>query len=1321
MRPTARIWRMSALALALGPSCSLGSAGDNGAGDHGAGSIRVGAAGSVGSAAPVTAVPFLIPNGTNTGIVNSNFLFEPEVPMASLKYTPTWNEIEQLLDNPYRVTPCSALISAPPLVRNTPPNEQNFPSYCTSTALVRRPGFGVTLPPFLIDPLNYNPTTGEEMRLLNPLYAGGEFDATSACVSATADPCTPDQKMITVSSGFDRMGVGDTAIDYDSPIARDTPTCVLSTETPEGIALCGGDPGEPGYTRFGNLNLRSYSTPALPLPGTATPATSTAGFPLFDPDRGFIYPRTPANPEGGLRKPSLRIPEVGGAPGSPNFLANIDPNNVAPSNENDYVLDRAVAIQLGKALFWDMQVGSDGVQSCGTCHFHAGADNRTKNLLNPNHLGPQKFAATFDLRPPNSELTVADFPFHKLRDPEIAGDPACTMPIRANINPGVLENNFPEGVTDFTVCDADNIASDTNDVASSMGVHFGMFADIPAPGSAAFTQPSATGGVRAVLPDLRQPNPMDPIAGFAGTTGNEIRRVEPRNTPTLFGAAFNFDNFWDARARHDANGGSVFGAADPQSHVFVGTPGQDDLTATRQIIRFSSIASLATGPGLSEFEMSFQGRNWAKIGKKLLQGAGTVAEPRVTPLANQLVATTDSVLGEWSNQGGSRCSALPAADRSGNGLTAAGKPGLCISYPALIRRAFYPALWDTGGHLDGTPAPCTSATLGVLSPAGCDPFDGYVLAIAPGSAAPTDTNQFTQMEANFSLFFGLSIQLWATILVPDNTPFDQFLDQNPDAFKSMGEAGEAGLVPTLPMCTSPTQRFCVREVALFKRDTTLGGTRAPGSNQPDPLLGLDLFEGSNLSAKNPNFRSSRCGECHALPTLTDHTMPFTFKATLRDFGPGEFLRPGVEDPIEPLGRLRLISGFLLESEMNENGQDGVERRIINQSLVPNPVDGLAYPDGLLDPAGADGILGTADDYKGAGASFFDNGIYNIGVRPIDEDIGRGGDDAFGWPLSLATLLLKNLGGVDYEPGTPLPTFSCATDPCDPTADATGGLFAESSHDPQINPGFEGSVVNPLMPPYLAPWLNEINVGDGSPEIDEVFGGVNTITDIAILEGFLDTIGPFNPAGLLPEALNSAESPLMGTWPVANRVGRNGDFKAAQLREVELTGPYFHNGGLLTLRQVVDFYSRGGDFPITNSEHRDFNLVNQNIEVQSNLSEEEKVALVDFLLTLTDDRVRYERAPFDHPEVIVPLDGLAPDNTTGRDAMLTGCTALPAPEGSSCAGGMFRDVPAVGATGSTVALPNFLGIAGADPVTGVPIKRLVGGAAFCSTIDSQYCH
>ena len=54
-----------------------------------------------------------------------------------------------------------------------------------------------------------------------------------------------------------------------------------------------------------------------------------------------------------------------------------------PPNLDEFVRDPAMARALGKALFWDMQVGSDGVQACASCHFRAGADPRSRNQLSP--------------------------------------------------------------------------------------------------------------------------------------------------------------------------------------------------------------------------------------------------------------------------------------------------------------------------------------------------------------------------------------------------------------------------------------------------------------------------------------------------------------------------------------------------------------------------------------------------------------------------------------------------------------------------------------------------------------------------------------------------------------------------------------------------------------------------------------------------------------------------------------------------------------------------------------------------------------------------
>src|SRR5437879_13483386 len=88
-----------------------------------------------------------------------------------------------------------------------------------------------------------------------------------------------------------------------------------------------------------------------------------------------------------------------------------------------------------------------------------------------------------------------------------------------------------------------------------------------------------------------------------------------------------------------------------------------------------------------------------------------------------------------------------------------------------------------------------------------------------------------------------------------------------------------------------------------------------------------------------------------------------------------------------------------------------------------------------------------------------------------------------------------------------------------------------------------------------------------PELDEIHAGINTLTDIAITEGFIDVLGPFNPAGVLNESYNNGDGPEMGTWPMVNRVGRFGSIKAPPLRDVELRGPYFPPGGKPRVPQV----------------------------------------------------------------------------------------------------------------------------------------------------------
>jgi len=58
-----------------------------------------------------------------------------------------------------------------------------------------------------------------------------------------------------------------------------------------------------------------------------------------------------------------------------------------PQPAGSDIVDSAAAIQLGKAFFWDTQVGSDGAQACASCHFSAGADNRRLNTMHPGPNG----------------------------------------------------------------------------------------------------------------------------------------------------------------------------------------------------------------------------------------------------------------------------------------------------------------------------------------------------------------------------------------------------------------------------------------------------------------------------------------------------------------------------------------------------------------------------------------------------------------------------------------------------------------------------------------------------------------------------------------------------------------------------------------------------------------------------------------------------------------------------------------------------------------------------------------------------------------------
>jgi hypothetical protein len=90
----------------------------------------------------------------------------------------------------------------------------------------------------------------------------------------------------------------------------------------------------------------------------------------------------------------------------------------------------------------------------------------------------------------------------------------------------------------------------------------------------------------------------------------------------------------------------------------------------------------------------------------------------------------------------------------------------------------------------------------------------------------------------------------------------------------------------------------------------------------------------------------------------------------------------------------------------------------------------------------------------------------------------------------------------------------------------------------------------------------------------------------------------------------------------------GAFKTPTLRNVELTAPYMHNGRIESLEDVIEFYDDGGTIHLDRENYPD-----KHPEITPlDLTGYDRKALEFFLLCLTDERVRLEQGPFDHPSL-----------------------------------------------------------------------------------------
>jgi len=103
----------------------------------------------------------------------------------------------------------------------------------------------------------------------------------------------------------------------------------------------------------------------------------------------------------------------------------------------------------------------------------------------------------------------------------------------------------------------------------------------------------------------------------------------------------------------------------------------------------------------------------------------------------------------------------------------------------------------------------------------------------------------------------------------------------------------------------------------------------------------------------------------------------------------------------------------------------------------------------------------------------------------------------------------------------------------------------------------------------------------------------------------------NVASSLIAKVSSAKTNDLGRYEITQDPQDRWKYKTPTLRNISLTAPYMHNGSLTTLREVVEFYNRGG-------------VTNENLDPlikPLQLTEAEIDDLAAFLNTLTGDNVQ----------------------------------------------------------------------------------------------------
>ncbi|HCP13800.1 MAG TPA: hypothetical protein DIT89_15810 [Planctomycetaceae bacterium] len=679
------------------------------------------------------------------------------------------------------------------------------------------------------------------------------------------------------------------------------------------------------------------------------------------------------------------------------------------------------------------------------------------------------------------------------------------------------------------------------------------------------------------------------------TSGDvKVRQITARNSPTVINSGFSDRLFHDGRAESTFNGFSPYGDGD-QAEVIHRREldGLKRAIPVRIAIPNAALASQAVGPVLSQVEMSWEGRTWANLATKLLDAR---------PCGFQDVSPADSVAGKWS------------ADWAG--------PQAKKTYRDLIQRAFRREWWADGeaGSQD--------------------------VPLVLSKVSKDDATTFgTLMQANFSLYWGLSLLMYQSTLVSDRAPFDSMM---------LGDPG-----PVNSRFAEEQARGAFIGVQLDQRQVGIG----PISEPKVHTTGASLFQHGFRS-----FLRNGCVECHNGPLFSEAYSRLPGQETPADerqFG----IQYLVERALLPISRSDSVAVKRLEYRQEIDEQIEQRLRQWDAGLKLTAARLVVEFDRLREEAEGDerrlkqnvgevlrsssrqaNADGVAEEIARLLMKFEHDAVRQYGERWFFTEEER---------VRLAEVIVSKLGvevvrltAEQARVRPPLPIHgSLAARPYQfydlgyyamgvslPRYDrGIGGHFKLFGNPGQGN-GPAGSPYN-RMAGALASDSEVLDQGPSTDLSDDSWmrSGVpegDRFADHWFFSRTRRMVMNESPTGFRKPLLHENETAYWGA------------FKTPTLRNVELTAPYMHNGRFMTLSGVIEFYDRHGDEEgaLNVPRDRDANP-DMHPKIDSvDLTESDKLALHFFLLCLTDERVRTESGPFDHPAILLVngYTGTAPE-------------------------------------------------------------------------------